>query len=127
MIAVIFKAEPGKEGFNTCLEHAARLKLLLAEVDGFMSIERFQSLANPGKLLLLAFWRDEEAVRAWRGHAEHRNTQRVGREGVFDDYRLRVAAVVRDYGLVERDQAPPFHAPIKRKRESCPILPPGEF
>lgn len=127
MIAVIFEAEPSKEGFDTYLEHAARLKPLLAEVDGFISIERFQSLVNPGKLLSLSFWRDEEAVRAWREHAEHRNTQRVGREGVFDDYRLRVAAVVRDYGLVERDQAPPFHAPIKRKHESCPILPPGEF
>lgn len=98
MIAVIFEAEPGKQGFDTCLEHAARLKPLLAEVDGFISIERFQSVANPNKLLSLSFWRDEEAVRAWREHAEHRTTQRVGREGVFDDYRLRVAAVVRDDG-----------------------------
>ena len=127
MIAVIFEVEPSADGFETYLEHAARLKPLLAEVDGFISIERFQSLVNPKKLVSLSFWRDEEAVRAWREHAEHRNTQRVGREGVFDDYRLRVAAVVRDYGLYERDQAPPFHAPVKRKHESCPIAPPSEF
>jgi heme-degrading monooxygenase HmoA len=127
MIAVIFEVEPSATGMDTYLEHAARLKPLLAEVDGFISIERFQSLVNPKKLVSLSFWRDEESVRAWREHAEHRNTQRVGREGVFDDYRLRVAAVVRDYGLYERDQAPPFHQPVKRKNESCPILPPGEF
>ncbi len=127
MIAVIFEVEPSPDGMDIYLEHAARLKPLLADVDGFISIERFQSLVNPKKLVSLSFWRDEEAVRAWREHAEHRNTQRVGREGVFDDYRLRVAAVVRDYGLYERDQAPPFHAPVKRKHESCPILPPGEF
>lgn len=127
MIAVIFEVEPSATGMDIYLEHAARLKPLLAEVDGFISIERFQSLVNPKKLVSLSFWRDEEAVRAWREHAEHRNTQRVGREGVFDDYRLRVAAVVRDYGLYERDQAPPFHAPVKRKHESCPIAPPGEF
>jgi heme-degrading monooxygenase HmoA len=127
MIAVIFEVEPSVDGMDTYLEHAARLKPLLAEVDGFISIERFQSLVNPKKLVSLSFWRDEEAVRAWREHAEHRNTQRVGREGVFDDYRLRVAAVVRDYGLYERDQAPLFHEPVKRKNMSCPILPPGEF
>lgn len=103
MIAVIFEVEPSADGMNTYLEHAARLKPLLAKVDGFISIERFQSLVNPKKLVSLSFWRDEEAVRAWREHAEHRNTQRVGREGVFDDYRLRVAEVVRDYGLYERD------------------------
>jgi heme-degrading monooxygenase HmoA len=127
MIAVIFEVEPSADGLETYLEHAARLKPLLAEVEGFISIERFQSLVNPKKLVSLSFWRDEEAVRAWREHAEHRNTQRVGREGVFDDYRLRVAAVVRDYGLYERDEAPPFHVPVKRKNMSCPILPPGEF
>jgi heme-degrading monooxygenase HmoA len=127
MIAVIFEVEPSADGFETYLEHAARLKPLLAEVDGFISIERFQSMVNPKKLVSLSVWRDEDAVRAWREHAEHRNTQRVGREGVFDDYRLRVATVVRDYGLYERDQGSPFHQPVKRKNESCPIAPPGEF
>ena len=127
MIAVIFEVEPSEHGMETYLEHAARLKPLLAEVDGFMSIERFQSLVNPKKLVSLSFWRDEESVRAWREHSEHRNTQRVGRDGVFDDYRLRVASVVRDYGLYERDEAPPFHAPVKAKVTHCPIGQPSEF
>ena len=127
MIAVIFEVEPSANGFETYIEHAARLKPLLADVDGFISIERFQSLVNPNKLVSLSFWRDEAAVRVWREHAAHRDTQRVGREGVFDDYRLRVAAVVRDYGLYERDQAPPFHAVVKRRDEGCPISPIGEF
>jgi heme-degrading monooxygenase HmoA len=75
-------------------------------MDGFISIERFQSLNEPEKLLSLSFWRDEEAVRAWRNHPAHRTTQGEGRDGVFRDYRLRVAAVLRDYGLTEREEAP---------------------
>lgn len=106
MIAVIFEVEPADGRMEDYLEHAARLKPLLAEMDGFISVERFQSLSNPGKLVSLSFWRDEAAVRAWREHAEHRATQRAGREGIFADYRLRVAAVVRDYGLNEREQVP---------------------
>jgi hypothetical protein len=72
----------------------------------------------------LSFWRDEASVRAWREHPEHRTTQAEGRAGVFDDYRLRVATVVRDYGLYERDEAPPFHTPVERSPRSCPVLPP---
>jgi len=75
-------------------------------MDGFISVERFQSLTEPGKLLSLSFWRDEEAVRAWRNLPSHRATQEAGRAGVFRDYRLRVAAVIRDYGLNEREEAP---------------------
>jgi len=75
-------------------------------MDGFISVERFQSLTEPGKLLSLSFWRDEEAVRAWRNLPSHRSTQEAGRAGIFRDYRLRVAAVIRDYGLTEREEAP---------------------
>jgi heme-degrading monooxygenase HmoA len=75
-------------------------------MDGFISVERFQSLTEPGKLLSLSFWRDEEAVRAWRNLPSHRSTQEAGRAGIFRDYRLRVAAVLRDYGLNERGEAP---------------------
>jgi heme-degrading monooxygenase HmoA len=75
-------------------------------VDGFISIERFQSLAQPGKILSLSFWRDEQAVAHWRNTEVHRIAQAKGRDGVFQDYRLRVAQVLRDYGLRERDQAP---------------------
>ena len=74
--------------------------------DGFISIERFESLAQPGKLLSLSFWRDEGAVAQWRQQESHRRAQAAGRAGVFDDYRLRVAEVLRDYGLHQRTQAP---------------------
>ena len=106
MIAVIFEVVPHPERRQEYLDAAARLRPLLEQMDGFLSIERFESLSQPGKVLSLSFWRDEEAVKAWRNCAEHREVQAQGRAGVFDDYRLRVAAVVRDYGLREREEAP---------------------
>lgn len=106
MIAVIFEVWPAEGERETYLALAAALKEELSAMDGFVSIERFQSLAEPGKLLSLSFWRDEEAVRAWRNRPAHRATQGRGRRGVFRDYRLRVAAVTRDYGLAERAEAP---------------------
>jgi heme-degrading monooxygenase HmoA len=115
MIAVIFEVEPTQDGHAGYLEHAARLRPILEQMDGFISVERFQSLTNPRKIVSLSFWRDESSVRAWREHPDHRATQAAGRAGVFADYRLRVATVVRDYGLYERDEAPPFHAPVKRR------------
>jgi heme-degrading monooxygenase HmoA len=107
MIAVIFEVQPTEEGRQAYLDHASTLKPLLERMDGFISVERFQSLSNPDKLLSLSFWRDEEAVRGWRNLAAHREAQARGRHGVFRDYRLRVAEVMRDYGLREREQAPP--------------------
>jgi len=106
MIAVIFEVEPAADGYDAYLEHAARLRPMLEKMDGFVSVERFQSLTDPGKLVSLSFWRDEASVRAWREHPEHRATQAAGRAGIFRDYRLRVANVVRDYGLRERGEAP---------------------
>ncbi|MDR7270847.1 heme-degrading monooxygenase HmoA [Pelomonas saccharophila] len=106
MIAVIFEVEPTAEGRPAYLDHAAALKPLLEQMDGFVSVERFQSLTNPDKLLSLSFWRDEEAVRGWREMERHRQAQAAGRGGLFQDYRLRVAHVVRDYGLNEREQVP---------------------
>ena len=107
MIAVIFEVVPADGRKGDYLEHGAELKGELEAMDGFISVERFESLASPGKLLSLSFWRDESAVAAWRNRARHRATQTAGREGIFRDYRLRVAAVVRDYGLAERrEQAP---------------------
>ena len=79
---------------------------LLQQVDGFISVERFQSLSDPDKLLSLSFFRDEQAVATWRTLAEHRGGQDSGRGGIFADYRLRVASVIRDYGMNDRDQAP---------------------
>jgi heme-degrading monooxygenase HmoA len=106
MIAVIFEVEPAPAQRQAYLDTAAALRAELEAIDGFISIERFASLAQPGKLLSLSFWRDEEAVRRWRNLASHREAQARGRQGVFRDYRLRVAEVVRDYGLREREQAP---------------------
>jgi heme-degrading monooxygenase HmoA len=107
MIAVIFEVVPYEARRGEYLDAAASLRASLEAMDGFISIERFQSLAQPGKILSLSFWRDEEAVARWRNTAEHRAVQARGREGIFSDYRLRVAAVVRDYGLKQREQAPP--------------------
>jgi heme-degrading monooxygenase HmoA len=106
MIAVIFEVEPAPAQRQAYLDTAAALRAELEAIDGFISVERFASLAQPGKLLSLSFWRDEEAVRRWRNLASHREAQACGRQGVFRDYRLRVAEVVRDYGLREREQAP---------------------
>ena len=107
MIAVIFEVVPCEGERQAYLDAAAALKPMLEQMDGFVSVERFESLAQPGKMLSLSFWRDEEAVKAWRNQVLHRETQGAGRERIFADYRLRVAAVLRDYGMNERDEAPP--------------------
>lgn len=106
MIAVIFEVTPAAGQMQTYLDHAAALRTELLTMDGSISIERFQSLSNPGRLLSLSFWRDEAAVQGWRQLESHRAVQAAGRGGVFADYRLRVAEVRRDYGLSEREQAP---------------------
>lgn len=106
MIAVIFEVWPNEGRRETYLDMAAGLRPLLEEVDGFISVERFESLTEPGKMLSLSFWRDEEAVAAWRAVAAHRKAQSRGRAEMFGDYRLRVAGVIRDYGMNERDEAP---------------------
>lgn len=106
MIAVIFEVEPKEGKLDPYLDMAAGLKPLLAEMDGFISVERFQSLTTEGKYLSLSFWRDEDALMAWRRHAHHRRAQHSGRHEMFADYRLRVCSVIRDYGMFERDQVP---------------------
>lgn len=106
MMAVIFEVLPAPGRKDAYLAAAAALRPALEQMDGFISIERFESLSEPGKLLSLSFWRDEEAVARWRQVEAHRGTQQAGRAGIFADYRLRVAAVVRDYGLNDRAQAP---------------------
>lgn len=106
MIAVIFEVIP-QEGHNQeYLDIAADLKPELAKIDGFISIERFQSLSYPGKLLSLSFWTDEKAVQQWRNLEIHRDAQAKGRNGVFEDYHLRIAHVLRDYGMFDREEVP---------------------
>jgi heme-degrading monooxygenase HmoA len=107
MIAVIFEVEPEPAHRQEYLDTATALRAELEAIDGFMSVERFESLARPGRILSLSFWRNEEAVHTWRNLDAHRSAQSRGRAGVFRDYRLRVAEVVRDYGLREREEAPP--------------------
>ncbi len=106
MIGVIFEVWPADGRKQEYLDIAARLRPLLDGIDGFISIERFESLSEPGKILSLSFWRDEQAVAAWRQLGEHRIAQAQGRAGIFRDYRLRVVGVIRDYGIFEREQAP---------------------
>src|SRR3954452_13695483 len=106
MIAVIFEAWPALGKLDAYMDLAAELRPYLEKMDGFISIERFRSLTDPDKLLSLSFWRDEAAIEAWRNMEKHRSAQAQGRTEVFRDYRLRVAAVLRDYGLFKREEAP---------------------
>ncbi|MBE9554617.1 MAG: antibiotic biosynthesis monooxygenase [Proteobacteria bacterium] len=107
MIAVIFEVWPAEGKTDAYLDIAGGLRPMLEDIDGFISIERFESLAEPRKYLSLSIWRDEAAVAAWRRTQEHRDAQAAGRGGVFRDYRLRVASVLRDYGMTEhRENAP---------------------
>ncbi len=106
MIAIIFEVQPAPGRKDDYLRIAAGLRPLLEQIDGFISVERFQSLTNPDKLLSISFFRDEEAVKTWRTTIAHRNAQTMGRDGVFSGYRLRVAHVLRDYGMHERAEAP---------------------
>ena len=106
MIAVIFEVEPADGRMQDYLDIAARMRPMLDEVDGFISVERFRSLTNPRKILSLSFFEDEAAIARWRTLDTHRGAQASGREGIFDDYRLRIAGVVRDYGMFDRAQAP---------------------
>jgi heme-degrading monooxygenase HmoA len=106
VIAVLFEVWPTAGQHTRYIDLAAALRPELDRIDGFISIERFESLAEPGKLLSLSFWRDETAVAAWRNTPTHRAIQAEGRMSVFDGYRLRIAQVVRDYGMTDRAEAP---------------------
>jgi heme-degrading monooxygenase HmoA len=106
MIAVIFEVTPNPEQEQAYLDAAAALRPQLEQIDGFISVERFRSLTAPGKILSLSFWRDEDAVKRWRNVEAHRRIQAKGRKTIFADYRLRIAQVLRDYGMNDRAQAP---------------------
>jgi len=117
MIAVIFEVWPTALRKQEYLDTAANLRSLLDRFDGFISVERFESLNEPGKILSLSFWRDEVAIENWRRQESHRTAQARGRAEIFKNYRLRVVAVIRDYGMVDREQAPfdsrEIHDPIE--------------
>ncbi|MFB9077250.1 antibiotic biosynthesis monooxygenase family protein [Flavobacterium procerum] len=106
MIAVIFEVIPNEGKKEEYLDIAASLRPELNTIEGFISIERFQSLTNSGKILSLSFWKDEESIQKWRNLEMHRHAQAKGRNGVFKDYHLRIATVVRDYGMFERKETP---------------------
>ena len=106
MFAVIFEVWPAEGQRNTYLQMAAALRDELVQMDGFISIDRLESLYEPGKMLSLSFWRDEASLARWRELDAHRRAQRAGRDHLFADYRLRIAEVARDYGMNERAQAP---------------------
>jgi len=106
MIAVIFEFTPAEGRFPEYMKLVDTLRADLAQADGFISLERFESITNPGKFVSLQFWRDEEAVSKWRNLQRHREAQKKGRAGIFASYRLRIASVIRDYEMEKRDQAP---------------------
>lgn len=106
MIAVIFEVEPAEGRKDEYLDIAAEMRPMLDDVEGFISVERFQSLTDPCKILSLSFFEDADAITRWRNLNAHRGAQAKGRSGVFDDYRLRIASVIRDYGMFDRAQAP---------------------
>jgi len=106
MFAVIFELEVTPQNADEYFEIAGALREELDHIDGFISIERFESVVTPGKFVSLSFWRDEDAIKSWRTLDTHRKAQIKGRKSIFTDYRLRVAEVIRDYGLNKRDQAP---------------------
>lgn len=106
MIAVIFEVIPASGKKDEYLSIAAELKPVLEKIGGFISVERFESINDPGKMLSLSFWKDEESIKQWRNTEMHRLAQSKGRESVFKDYRLRIADVSRDYGMFDRKEAP---------------------
>ena len=106
MIAVIFEFTPTQGRFPDYMALVAELKPELDKAEGFISLERFESITTPGKYVSLQFWRDEESVRKWRNVQKHREAQKKGRAGVFTSYRLRIAGVIRDYTMDGRAQAP---------------------
>lgn len=116
MIAVIFEVIPSEGKKAEYLEIASQLRPELDEIDGFISIERFQSLNDPEKVLSLSFWKDEESIQQWRSLEMHRWAQSKGRDGIFKDYHLRIAEVKRDYGMFDRNEAPTdsktFHSKV---------------
>jgi heme-degrading monooxygenase HmoA len=120
MIAVIFEVSPAEGRESDYLDIAAALRPLLDEIDGFISIERFRSIKDPGKILSLSFFRDEDAVAHWRTLQAHRIAQSRGREEIFRDYRLRIADVVRDYGMHERREQAPRDSAIYHKPGAAP-------
>lgn len=106
MIAVIFEVWINPDHKQDYMEQASKLRTLLESIDGFISVERFQSLLEPDKILSLSLFRDEEAVKNWRNTVEHREAQALGRNGYFLDYKLRITRVLRDYAMDDREQAP---------------------
>ena len=113
MVVIIFEVYPAAGRLEDYLETAARLRLELEPMPGFISIQRFQSLTDPTKFLSISAWEDEEAVTGWRNHAMHREAQASGRDGIFVDYRLRVVSVLRDYGMRERREQAPADSPFR--------------
>ncbi len=106
MIAVIFEFETRSGKRDDYLEFAAALNRDVADIDGFLSIERFESLGRSDRYVSISYWRDETAIETWRNLQSHRAAQQAGRESIFSEYRLRVAQVLRDYGMSDRSQAP---------------------
>lgn len=117
MIAVIFEVIPHTDQKDEYFKIAAALRPTLEKIEGFISIERFQSFNDPEKVLSLSFWKDEESIKQWRNLEMHRYAQSKGRESIFKDYHLRIANVSRDYGMFDRTEAPADSKIVHDKKE----------
>lgn len=106
MIAVISEVWPRADRRGDYFALSDELRPLLQQLDGFLSVERFESAADPGKFVSLSFWRDEQSLKAWRDLEQHRLVMAKGRSGILRDYRIRVTQVTLDYSMNERANAP---------------------
>ena len=106
MIAMIFEFTASEQHFGEYMSEAAALRPLLSSIKGFISVERFESKTTPGKFVSIGFFEDESAMGEWRNLSEHRRVQKLGRARLFENYRLRIASVIRDYSMSDREQAP---------------------
>jgi len=102
MHVVVFEVTVKPDVGHRYFDIAAELKPELEKIDGFLSVERFESMLTPHKYLSLSFWRDEDSVARWREHGMHQSAQMLGKSEIFADFRISVAEIKRQYTLADR-------------------------
>ncbi len=69
---------------------------LAREQEGFIDVES-ASRTSDGFGITVSYWRDLESIRKWKNVSEHAAAQKMGREAFYQNYRLRIARVEREY------------------------------
>ena len=92
--AVIFSSvrTPVDEGY---VEMAAAMDELAARQPGYLGVESAREEVG----ITVAYWRDLDAITAWKRAVDHVAAQRLGRERWYAIYRVRIARVEREYGF----------------------------